>query len=62
MLSTAIATLRTLKDLNIKTHHIIEGVKKAYNIARLEEIKTGKLKDLVKDNVLIVMDPIIRRC
>lgn len=51
--STAIATLRTLKDLNIKDAHIIEGVKKAYNVARLEEIKQGKLKNLVKDNVLI---------
>tara|TARA_B100001063_G_scaffold230068_1_gene242828 strand:+ start:755 stop:2023 length:1269 start_codon:yes stop_codon:yes gene_type:complete len=51
--STAIATLRTLKDLNIKNAHIIEGVKKAYNIARLEEIKEGKIKNLVKDNVLI---------
>ena len=51
--STAIATLRTLKDLNIKDWHIIEGVKKAYNPARLEEIKEGKLKDLVKDNMLI---------
>ena len=51
--STAIATLRTLKDLNIKDQHIIEGIKKAYNPARLEEIKEGKLKDLVKDNMLI---------
>ena len=51
--SSAIATLRTLKDLNIKNAHIIEGIKKAYNIARLEEIKEGKLKNLVKDNVLI---------
>ena len=51
--STAIATLRTLKDLNIKDQHIIEGVKKAYNPARLEEIKKGKLKKLVKNNMLI---------
>ena len=51
--STAIATLRTLKDLNIEDKHIIEGVKKAHNPARLEEIKEGKLKDLVKDNMLI---------
>ena len=51
--SSAIATLRTLKDLNIKNAHIIEGIKKAYNIARLEEIKEGKIKNLVKDNVLI---------
>ncbi len=51
--STAIATLRTLKDLNIEDKHIIKGVKKAHNPARLEEIKEGKLKDLVKDNMLI---------
>ena len=51
--STAIATLRTLKNLNIEDKHIIEGVKKANNPARLEEIKEGKLKDLVKDNMLI---------
>ena len=51
--STAIATLRTLKELNIQDQHIIEGVKKAHNTARLEEIKKGNLKDLVKDNMLI---------
>ncbi len=51
--STAIATLRTLKDLKIKDKHIIEGVKKAHNTARLEEIKEGKLKNLVKNNMLI---------
>ena len=51
--STAIATLRTLKELIIQDKHIIEGVKKAHNPARLEEIKEGKLKDLVKDNMLI---------
>ena len=33
--------------------HIIEGIEKAYNPARLEEIKEGKLKDLIKDNTLI---------
>ena len=51
--SNAIATLRNLKKLNIKDAHIVEGVKKAYNVARLEEIKEGKLKNLVKDNMLI---------
>ena len=51
--STAIATLRTLKNLKIEDKHIIEGVKKANNIARLQEIKEGKLKDLVKNNILI---------
>ena len=52
--STAIATLRVLENLNIKDQHIINGVKKAYNSARLEEIKSGKLKNLVKDNTLII--------
>ena len=51
--STAIATLRTLKDLNIKDQHIFEGIKKAYNPARLEEIIEGNLKKLIKDNTLI---------
>ena len=52
--STAIASLRVLENLNIKDQHIINGVKKAYNSARLEEIKSGKLKNLVRDNTLIV--------
>ena len=52
--STAIATLRILEDLKIKDAQIISGVKKAYNLARLEEIKSGKLKDLVKNNTLIL--------
>ncbi len=52
--STAIATLRILKDINIKDHHIIDGVQKASNTARLEEIKSGKLKDLIRNNRLIL--------
>ena len=52
--STAIASLRVLENLNIKDQHIINGVKKACNSARLEEIKSGKLKNLVRDNTLIV--------
>ena len=52
--STAIATLRILKDLNIKDIHIQKGVTKIYNIARLEEIKSGNLKNLVKNNSFIV--------
>ncbi len=51
--STAIATLRTLKHLKIKDMHIVEGIKKSYNPARLEEIKNGKLKNLIKNNTLI---------
>ncbi len=52
--STAIATLRILKDIKIKDQHIIDGIQKASNIARLEEIKSGKLKNLVKNNRLIL--------
>ena len=52
--ATAIATLRILDDLEIKDQHITVGVQKASNIARLEEIKSGKLKNLVKNNRLIL--------
>ncbi len=43
-----------MEGLKIKNEHIINGVQKAKNIARLEEIKSGKLKDLVKNNKLII--------
>ena len=52
--STAIATLRILEGIKIQDQHIINGIQKANNIARLEEIKSGKLKDLVKNNKLIL--------
>ncbi len=52
--STAIATLRILKDLNIKDDHIKKGILKINCIARLQEIKSGKLKELVKDHKLFV--------
>ncbi|MDA9696775.1 bifunctional folylpolyglutamate synthase/dihydrofolate synthase [Candidatus Pelagibacter sp.] len=52
--STAIATLRILRDLNIKDDHIKKGILKINCIARLQEIKSGKLKELVKDHKLFV--------
>ena len=52
--STAIATLRILKDLKIKDDHIKKGILKIKCIARLQEIKSGKLKELVKDHKLFV--------
>ena len=52
-ISTAIATLRIL-DLEIKKEHIQKGVTKISDLARLQEIKSGKLKELVKKNKLIV--------
>ena len=51
--STAIATLRTL-NLSIKDKHIKKGILKIYSLARLQEIKTGKLKKLVKNNKLLI--------
>ena len=52
--STAIVTLRILKDLKIKDDHIKKGILKINCIARLQEIKSGKLKELVKDHKLYV--------
>ena len=52
--STAIATLRSIKQLSIKEKHIKSGITKINNIARLQELTNGKLKDLVKNNRLIV--------
>ena len=51
--STAIATLRTL-DLDIKDDHIQRGIIKITSLARLQKIKSGKLKELIKNNKLLV--------
>jgi dihydrofolate synthase/folylpolyglutamate synthase len=53
-ISTAIATLRTLKDLNIKDEQNQKGITKIDSIARLQEIKSGKLKELAKDHQLFI--------
>ena len=52
-ISTAISALRNLK-FNIKEAHIKNGIKNLQSLARLQEIKSGKLKELVKNNRLIV--------
>ena len=52
-ISTAIATLRTL-NIAIKHQYIQKGITKISSLARLQEIKSGKIKDLVKNNKLIV--------
>ena len=52
-ISTAIATLRIL-DLGIKDQHIQKGITKISSMARLQELKSGKLKKLVKNNRLII--------
>ena len=53
-ISTAIATLRSIEQLEIKEEHIKAGITKIQSIARLQEINKGKLKDLVKNNRLLV--------
>ncbi len=52
-ISTAIATLRQLK-IDIKDHDIKNGITKIKNVARLQEIKSGKLKNLIKNNRLLL--------
>ena len=53
-ISTAIATLRVIKEININDEHIKLGITKIESIARLQEITAGRLKDLVKENRLLV--------
>ena len=52
-ISTAIATIRTL-NLGIQSTEIESGIQNIHNLARLQEIKSGKLKELVKNNTLLV--------
>jgi len=52
-ISTAIVTLRML-DFNIKDENIKKGIQKINNIARLQEITAGNLKNLVKDNLFLI--------
>ncbi len=52
-ISTAIATLRQL-NFKIKDNDFKNGVRKIENIARLQELNSGKLKKLVKNNRLLL--------
>ena len=51
--ATAVAAARNL-DLNITDENIKSGITKIKSIARLQEIKSGKLKDLCKNNQLFI--------
>jgi len=53
-ISTAIATIRQLKDYKITDEHIKSGITKIESVARLQELKSGKLKELTKNNKLFV--------
>ena len=52
-IAAAIATLRSL-DFQIQEDHIKKGITKIKSIARLQEITSGKLKDLCKNNKIFV--------
>ncbi len=53
-ISTAIATLRSINHLKVSEKHIKDGITKIKSIARLQEIESGNLKELVKKNKLLV--------
>ena len=53
-IATAISTLRNIDEIEISEKNIKEGITKIQSIARLQEIKSGKLKDLVKNNKIYV--------
>jgi len=53
-ISTAIATARQLTDYKITDEHIRSSITKIESIARLQELKSGKLKDLTTNNLLFV--------
>jgi dihydrofolate synthase/folylpolyglutamate synthase len=52
--STAIATARQLPGVKITIEDIKYGITKIESIARLQELKSGKLKELVKNNQLFI--------
>ena len=52
--STAIATARQLTDYKVTDEHIKVGITKIESIARLQELKSGKLKDLITNNLLFI--------
>ncbi len=52
-ISTAVATIRQL-NLKINDDNIKKGITKIESIGRLQEIKSGKIKDLIKNNKLLL--------
>ncbi len=52
-ISTAIATIRQL-NLEVKDDDIKNAITKIESVGRLQEIKSGKIKDLIKNNKLLL--------
>ena len=53
-ITTAIATVRSLEQFKVKDKHIKNGITKIKNVARLQEIKDGKLKQIAKNNTILL--------
>ena len=53
-ISTAIATIRNIEEINVSDENIKNGINKIKSIGRFSEIKNGKLKNLVKKNKIYV--------
>ena len=53
-ITTAIATVRSLEQFKVKDEHIKSGITKIKNVARLQEIKDGKLKQIAKNNTILL--------
>ncbi len=52
--ATAIATIRNIDKIKISAENIKNGITKIKSIARFQEIKNGKLKNLCKENRLFI--------
>ena len=52
--ATAIATVRNIEQISISDKNIKNGITKIRSIARFQEVKNGKLKDLVKKNKIYI--------
>jgi len=52
--ATAISTVRNIEEIKVSNQNIKNGITKIKSIARLQEIKNGKLKDLVKKNKIYI--------
>ena len=52
--ASAIATIRSLENLNVSNENIKNGITKIQSIARLQEIKNGRLKKLCMNNKLFI--------
>ena len=48
------ATVRSLEQFKVSDEHIKNGIAKIKNVARLQEIKDGKLKQIAKNNTILL--------